>query len=96
MIYSARLTVSPVVNIVFTWICFVLLDFEKRERTGRQYVWKQLSLPAVTVGWPSGSIDRGTYTLYQFLYPLHKFQFSSHREKMHFFKTKIYSLAVGR
>ena len=35
---------------------FVLLDFEKWERTYGRHVQKQLSLPATTVGWPSGSI----------------------------------------
>ena len=61
MIHSARPTVSPVVIIVLK---FVLLDIEEWGRTdGRtdrqtdgQHVQKQLSLPAVTMGRPSGSI----------------------------------------
>ena len=53
MIHSARPTVSPVANIVFT--LFVVLDIEKWGRTD-SYERKQGSIPAVTVGWPSGSI----------------------------------------
>ena len=41
--------------VVFAWNWPVLLDFEKWGRTYGQHVRKQLSLPAVTVGWPSGS-----------------------------------------
>ena len=33
MIHSDRPAVSPVANIIFAWICFVLLDFEKYVRT---------------------------------------------------------------
>ena len=51
MIHSARPIVSPVANIVFC--CFVFLDLK---RTYGQHVRKQLSLPTVTVGWPSGSL----------------------------------------
>ena len=58
MIQSTRPTVSPVANIVFS--CFVLLDFEKWGRTDGctdvRHVKKQLFLPDVTVGRPSGSI----------------------------------------
>ena len=55
MIHSARPTdwVSPVVNIVFAWH---LIYFEKWGRTNGRHVQKQWSLPAVTVGRPSGSI----------------------------------------
>ena len=59
MIHSAKPTVSPVANIVFCLFC--LLDFKKWGRTdGRtngRHVQKQWSLPAVTVGRPSGSIN---------------------------------------
>ena len=62
MIHSARPTVSPVVNIVFS-LCFVLLDFEKwgltdgltDRRTDGQHVRKQLSLPAEIASRPNGS-----------------------------------------
>ena len=61
MIHSARPIVTPVANIVFC--CFVFLDLKSADgrmrtyvRTYGQYVRKQLSLPAVTLGWPSGSI----------------------------------------
>ena len=37
-------------------ICFVLLYFEKWLRTDGQQLWKQESLPAMTVGRPIGSI----------------------------------------
>ena len=64
MIHSARPTVSPVANIVFSLeICFVLkmgtdgrTDKRTNERTNERYVQKQWSLPAVTVGRPRGSI----------------------------------------
>ena len=48
MIHSDRLTVSPVASIEL-----VLLDFEK---WGRIDVQKQLYLPGLTMGRPSGSI----------------------------------------
>ena len=46
------------------YCCFVFIDL-KREggRTDGQHVRKQLSLPAVTLGWPSGSICIGTVRL---------------------------------
>ena len=56
MIHSARPIVSPVANIVFALFCFV--RFWKVGTDGRTYsrhVQKQWSLPAVTVGRPSGS-----------------------------------------
>ena len=56
MIHSARPTVSPVANnIVFDWnlFCFVKSG---DVRTDGKDVRKQWSLPAVTVGRPSGSI----------------------------------------
>ena len=57
MIHSARPIVTPVANIVFC--CFVLLDLKTGDgRTDEQHVRKQLSLPAVALGWPSGSIIR--------------------------------------
>ena len=55
MIRLARPTVSPVVNIVFAWNLFSFARFWKVEVDG-QHVRKQWSLPAVTVGRPSGSI----------------------------------------
>ena len=61
MIHSARPTALPVANIVFC--CFVLLDFEKILRTDGQHVRKQLTPPAVTVGRPSGSIQRKNSSL---------------------------------
>ena len=36
---------------------FCFARFEKWGRTDRQHVRKKLSLPAVTVDWPSGSIN---------------------------------------
>ena len=55
MIHSARPIVTPVVNIVFC--CFVFLYLKSGDGcTDGQLVQKQLSLPAVTLGWPSGSI----------------------------------------
>ena len=51
MIHSARPTVSPVVNIVFT--CYVLLDFEK---WGRTDMCENSDPYRLTAGWPSGSI----------------------------------------
>ena len=54
MIHSARPIVKPVANIVFC--CFVFLDLKSGDgRTDGQHVQKQGSLPAVTLGWPSGS-----------------------------------------
>ena len=50
MIHSAMPTVSPVANIVFAWNLFL---FWKVGTNGR-HLQKQWSLPAVTVGWPSG------------------------------------------
>ena len=51
MIHSAKPIVTPVANVVF---CFVFLDLKSGDwRTG--HVRKQWSLPAVTLGWPSGS-----------------------------------------
>ena len=50
MIHSARPIVTPVANIVFC--CFVFLAL----KSGDGHVRKQLPLPAVTLGWPSGSI----------------------------------------
>ena len=42
-------------NIVFC--CLVFLGLESGDgRTDRQHVRKQLSLPAMTLGWPSGSM----------------------------------------
>ena len=55
MIHSARPTVSAVVNIVFTWNLFCFSRFTYVQTDG-QHVWKQWSLPVVTVGRPSGSI----------------------------------------
>ena len=52
MIHSARPTVSPVANIVF----FDLFCYIWKVWTDGQHVRKQLSLPAMNVGWPSGSI----------------------------------------
>ena len=56
MIHSAGPPVSPVMDIVFVWNLFY---FEKWGRTDRRtierHVQKQWSLPAVTVGRPSGS-----------------------------------------
>ena len=55
MIHSARPIVTPVANVVFG--CFVFLDLKSGDgRTYGQHVRKQLSVPAVTFGWPSGSI----------------------------------------
>ena len=55
MIHSARPIFTPVANIVF---CFVFLDLKSVDgRTDGQLVRKQWSLPAVTLGWPSGSIE---------------------------------------
>ena len=59
MMHSARPIVTPVANIVF--YCFVFLDLKIGDVrtygwTYGQHVRKQLSLPAVTLGWPSGSI----------------------------------------
>ena len=56
MIHSARPTVWPEVNIVYAWNLFA--RFWKVGTNG-QHVWKQLSLPAVTVGRASGSIEAG-------------------------------------
>ena len=55
MIHSARSIVTPVANIVFC--CFVFLDLKSGDGlTYGQHERKQWSLPAVTLGWPSGSI----------------------------------------
>ena len=52
MIHSARPMVMPVANIVFC--CFVFLDLKSGEgRTDN--MCEHLFLPAVTLGWPSGS-----------------------------------------
>ena len=53
MIHLTRPAVSPVANIVFALFCFA--RFWKVGTDG-QHMRKQLSLPAVTVGRPSGSI----------------------------------------
>ena len=50
MIHSARPTVSLVVNIDLLEICFVLKSAD------RLHIQKQLTLPAMTVGWPGESI----------------------------------------
>ena len=55
MIHSTKLTVSPVVNIVFAWKLFCITRLWN-VGTDRQHVRKQLSLPVVTVVRPSGSI----------------------------------------
>ena len=54
MIHSARSIVTPVANIVFC--CFVFLE-SGDGRTDGQHVQTQWSLPAVTLAWPSGSIE---------------------------------------
>ena len=54
MIHSARSTVSPAVNIVFAWNLLYFARFLNVGVDG-QHVQKQLSLPAVTAGRPSGS-----------------------------------------
>ena len=55
MIQSDRPIVTPVTNIVFC--CFVFPDLKSGDgRTDGKHVRKQWSLPAVTLGWPSGSI----------------------------------------
>ena len=55
VIHSARPTVPTSSEHCF--LCFVLLDLKSGDgRTDGQHVRKQWSLPAVTVGWPSGSI----------------------------------------
>ena len=61
MIHSAWPTVSPVINIVFTWNSFSFARFwkvilKRFWRTDGWHVWKQWSLPTVAVGRPSGSI----------------------------------------
>ena len=80
MIHSARPTVSPVANIVFAWNWFCLARFWKvrtcwrtDRRTNGRHVQKQLSLPAVTVGWPSGSkrLKKTFITLYSRVWPCH-------------------------
>ena len=43
-------------SLAYSEICFVFLDFEKCGRTDGQHVQTLRSLPAVTVGRPSGSI----------------------------------------
>ena len=53
MIHSARPTVSPVANIVFALFCFARFW---KVGLDRRHAQKQWSLPAVTVGRPSGSI----------------------------------------
>ena len=54
MIHSARPIVTPVANIVFC--CYVFLDLKSGDgRTDGQHVRKEWSLPAMTLGWPSGS-----------------------------------------
>ena len=65
MIHSTRPKVSPDwANIVFC--CFVCLDLKSGDgRTDGQHVRKQWSLPAVTVGWPSGSISVMFLCLYK-------------------------------
>ena len=51
--------------------CFLLFCFSRFEKWGRTYGWtygqyvrKQWSLPAVTLGWPSGSIKRESLTIW--------------------------------
>ena len=42
MIHSARPTVSPVANVVFTWNCFGFLDFDGRmtfENNDHYWLW---------------------------------------------------------
>ena len=57
MIHSARPTVSPVANIVFALNLFCFEKWGRTDgRTSVRHVQKQLLLPVVTVGWPSGSI----------------------------------------
>ena len=53
MIHSDRPTFLPVANIAITrnLFCFAIL------RTDVLHVWKQLSIPAVTMDKPSGSIS---------------------------------------
>ena len=71
IIHSARPTVLPVAIIVFC--CIVLLDLNSGDRrmygrmyglmNGRTTCAKKLSLPAVTVGWPSGSTRQVVFVL---------------------------------
>ena len=57
MIPSARLTDPPVAIIIFTRRLFCFAIFWKVGTDGDgQHLWKSLSLPASTVGRPSGSI----------------------------------------
>ena len=57
MIHPARPIVTPEANIAFC--CFVFQDLKSGDgRTDGQHVRKQLSLPAVTLGWPSESISK--------------------------------------
>ena len=57
MIHWARHRLLPVLNIVFAGnlFCFCQILRNGDERTYGQHMRKQLSLPAVTVGRPSGS-----------------------------------------
>ena len=62
MIHWARPIVTPLANIVFC--CFVFQDFKNGDgRTDGQHVRKQRSLPAATLGWPSGSTEEGAKPL---------------------------------
>ena len=52
MIHSAR----PIASNEHCFLLFCFSRFEKWGWTDEQHVWKQWSLLAVTLGWPSGSI----------------------------------------
>ena len=55
-------SLAAVANIVITLFC--MAKFLKVERTDGRHVRKQLSLPAVTVDWPGGSIYLGTKSVF--------------------------------
>ena len=62
MIHSTRPTVTSVPNIVFAWKMFCFEKWRRTDgRTNARLVQKQWSLPAVTVGRPSGSIMLGNW-----------------------------------
>ena len=68
MIHSARPKVTPVANIAFCRYVFLDLRSARARayvQTDGQYVRKQLSIPAVTLGWPSGSISKNTSLHFQ-------------------------------
>ena len=69
------------VHINDVFCCFIFLDLRNRDgRMDGQHAQKQLSLPTVTLGWPSGSINELPFNSSQIAYFFHEFLLSKCRQ----------------